>query len=74
MQPTPQEIERGVQFARNREAARKAHWEKQAQRASGVSYGAYFDFTPMTEAQIEREGLEWAHRFAKSRAEQGRAA
>ena len=70
--PTADELSRGVQFARSREAARLSYWRRQADRTTGVYYSGLSvgPFTPQTEAMIQAEGRQWAEMWARKREEE----
>lgn len=60
--PTHDHLAWGRQFAHLREAARRAAWERQARRASGVCWSgiAPAPFTPATAQALEQEARYWA--------------
>ncbi|MDX9997854.1 MAG: hypothetical protein WCY15_06290 [Phenylobacterium sp.] len=58
----PEHIAWGREFARRRENARRAAWEKQARRASGVCWSgaAPAPFDPASDEALEQEAIRWA--------------
>lgn len=58
----PEQLAWARQFARRREAARRAAWEREAARASGVRWSGCSPepFVARTDDEIEREAHAWA--------------